>query len=532
MKNRILSLLLSTALALPAAAAPPPQLQNHTGGTQLLVDKRAFPILGGELGNSSASHLEYMESVWPKLKAMHLHTLLVPVYWELLEAEEGNFDFSLIEALLDRARRENLRLVLLWFGSWKNSMSTYAPSWVKRDTARFPRALDEKGIPQEILTPFSENNLNADRRAFAALMRFLKRADGKYKTVIMVQVENEIGMLPSPRDHHPLADAAFASQVPEPLLDYLREHKAQLEPELRAAWRRNGFRNSGSWAQLFGGDTTGEEIFTAWYFARYTNAVAAAGKAEYPLPMFVNAALNRPGASPGEYPSGGPLPHLMDIWKAAAPNIDLMAPDFYNPHFQYWNDRYTRQGDPLLIPEIRFDTDAGAKALYAFGHYNTLGFSPFSIETGSTKAMENLARSYDLLAQLGGHITAGSIKEGVWLTRENPQMAFTLGDYHFTAKHEFTLGWSPGSEAETWPEAGALIVQTGLEDFMVAGTGVVLTFAADGKRAGIDTLEEGEFQDGKWTPGRRLNGDQSHQGRHLRIPGGEWQIQKLRLYRY
>ncbi len=526
-------------LALPAAAIP--HLHKDGDNIQLLVDGSPFTMRGGELGNSSSSSLDYMEVVWPKAEEMHLNTLLVPVYWELIEPQEGEFDFSLVQGLIERARREEQKLVFLWFGSWKNSMSTYVPSWVKRDSERFPRARSADGQPQEILSPFGPENVAADSRAFAALLRFIEKVDARRNTVLMVQVENEIGMLPSARDHHPLADRAFESEVPEVLLGYLDERRDKLEPELLDAWRSSDFSTSGSWAEVFGQGPAAEEIFTAWHFARYANAVAAAGKAEYPLPMYVNAALNRPGVKPGDYPSGGPLPHLMDVWKAAAPAVDLLVPDFYNPRFQHWNDRYTRQGDPLFIPEIRFTPDVGAKAMFAFGRYNTLGFSPFSIETGRDEARQSLRHSYELIAQLDEIIADGSIaSEGVWLTKDKPQMTFQLGDYRFTARHELTLGWSPGADADQWPHAGAMVLQTGPEDFIVAGTGVVLTFASgeasegasEGARAGIDVLYEGEFEDGEWQPGRRLNGDQSHQGRHLRIPDGEWQIQKLKLYRY
>jgi len=531
--NKFKLLTLGALLAVPLCSIALPTLDTDSDQSRLRVDKEPFLILGGELGNSTASSLGYMEAVWPKAKAMHLNTLLVPVYWELVEPQEGQFDFSLVRDLIERARKEDLKLVLLWFGSWKNSMSCYVPSWVKRDSERFPRAQSESGEPQEILTPFSPSNLTADRNAFGELLRFVKKIDGRHHTVLMVQVENEIGMLPSARDHHPLADAAFNSPVPDSLMQYLVEHREKLEPELRTMWQRNGGRRRGSWAEIFGSHKAAEEVFTAWHFARYADAVAAAGKAEYALPMFVNAALNRPGVAPGDYPSGGPLPHLMDIWKAGAPHIDLLVPDLYNPRFQYWNDRYTRQGDPLLIPEIRFDANVGAKALYAFGRYNTLGFSPFSIETGEGEAPRNLGRSYQLIRQIRDGITASDApRTGVWLSKENPEMQFTLGGYQFTARHELTLGWSAGADDDTWPEAAATIIQVDEEEFVVAGTGVVLTFAHPEGRAGIDRISEGRFENGDWVPGRRLNGDQSHQGRHLRIANDSWEVQLLKLYRY
>jgi len=186
-----------------AAQNPIPFLKKTGGVTQLIVDGKPFIILGGELGNSSASTLEYMAPVWPKLKALHLNTVLMPVYWELIEKEEGRFDFSLVEQLIAEARKNDLRVVILWFAAWKNSMSSHAPAWIKLNQDQFPRVRDDKGRSHEILTPFSENNLQADLKAFTAFMKFIRDFDGKKQTVVLIQVENEIGMLPTDRDYNP-----------------------------------------------------------------------------------------------------------------------------------------------------------------------------------------------------------------------------------------------------------------------------------------------------------------------------------------
>ena len=513
-----------------------PYLQVHDGVTRFIVADRPFLILGGELGNSSASDMRYMENIWPRLKALHLNTLLAPVYWELLEPVEGEYDFRLLQELIDRARKEDIKLVLLWFGSWKNSMSSYAPPWVKRDQQRFPRATGADGTGQEILTPFSDDNLAADRRVFVELMGFLKRYDGGKNTVLMIQVENEIGMLPNARDFYPLATEKYQQQVPANLMDYLQTHKETLGPEIYSAWERQNFPVSGSWETVFGTGLHTQEIFMAWFFGRYVNTLADAGKAVYPLPMYVNAALNRPGVLPGDYPSAGPLPHVMDIWRAATPAIDLYSPDFYNPRFQHWNDLYTRNGAALFIPEIRFTADVATKALYAFGHYNCIGFAPFSIESEDAPEVHPLAESYRLLSQMTPLIAHAQGTEnigGVLLTKEIPETTLEFGAYTFTVKHDYTLGWSPAAGDETWPEAAAIIVVQGENEFYVAGTGVVLTFEAKGKnRAGIEQIFEGVFESGVFRTGRSLNGDQSHQGRHLRIPVGEYSIQQLRLYQY
>lgn len=267
-----------------------PHLIKKGYTTQLIVDGKPFIVLGGELGNSSFTSLEYMEPIWPKLKVMNLNTVLVPIYWELIEPVEGKFDFELFDQLVGEARKNDLKLVLLWFGSWKNSMSSHAPSWVKLNQARFPRVKDDKGKSHEILTPFSEENLMADLKAFQALMKHIKEIDGETHTIIMIQPENEIGMLPTARDYHPLANKKFEELVPEELMNYLMKNKKNLVPEFLAVWEKNGYKESGTWEEIFGKGFHSDEIFMAWYYAKFTNTIAEAGKSIYPLSMFVNAA--------------------------------------------------------------------------------------------------------------------------------------------------------------------------------------------------------------------------------------------------
>jgi beta-galactosidase GanA len=515
-----------------------PHLQKKGYTSQLYVSGKPFIILGGELGNSSATSMENMEPFWPTIKGMNLNTVLAPVYWELIEKEEGKFDFTLIDDLILRARKENLKLILLWFGSWKNSMSSHAPSWVKLNQTKFPRIKDDANISHEILTAFSDRNLKADLNAFQKLMHHLKNFDQKEHTVIMIQVENEVGMLPSARDYHPLANELFKNEVPDELVHYMLKNKDKLVPEFFEVWKNNGFKTTGNWEEIFGISSHTDEIFMAWYFSKFTNRIAEEGKNIYPLPMFVNAALNAPGKLPGEYPSAGPLPHLMDVWKAAGRSIDFLAPDFYNPLFKSWNDLFTRQGDPLFIPEHRFDTTAAAKALFAIGHYEALGFSPFSVESGTVLEKERLGQTYDLIRQLMPTIVAqqGFNKiDGVLLDKENQEKVIKMGDYEFTFKHDYTLGWSVESKEEQWPMTSAIIVQMDNNQFYIAGTGIVVTFKClDSKKiAGILKNEEGRFdKDNDWKIVRHLNGDQTHQGRHLRIPFDDYSIQKLTLYSY
>jgi beta-galactosidase GanA len=525
-----------------AAAKPLPQLRLAHGAVQLFVDGKPFLVRGAELENSSASSAAFLATVWPRLAAMHVNTVLAPAYWELIEPQEGKFDFRSVDALIAGARRHGMRLVLLWFGSWKNSMSSYAPGWVKRDEPRFARARRSDGEGLEILSAFSSVNLEADARAFAALMRHLRDTDSA-RTAIMVQVENEVGMIPEARDHSAAADAAFAAPLPAALTDDLTKHLDTLAPALKATFEAHGLKVGASWAATFGENPSTDELFTAWSEARYAGEVAARGKAIYPLPLYANAALVRPGKLPGQYPSGGPLPHLFDVWHAAAPALDFFAPDIYFPNFVAWAKQYAAPGRAFFVPETgRVNADEmAANAFYAFAQLNAIGFSPYAPEHLSSDEAGTFGEAYEVLGELSPLILAaqGSGKmvgirppvafDGV---ADLDAQRFTLGDYVFDV--HFKEPPSIGAKQETsLPGAhGGLIVQLAPDEFLLAGTGMIVDFATPGARAGIDGVWEGRFANGKWMAGRLLNGDDTNQGRYLRFPSGRFTILKIKLYRY
>lgn len=546
----VAGLVTSGGIALVAQAPAVPHLRKQGSATQLVVDGRPFLVRGGELGNSSASNLEYLAPHWDRFRVLGLNTILAPVSWDLLEPDEGKFDFTLVDGLVAGARTHDLRLVLLWFGSWKNSMSCYAPAWVKKDQRRFPRASDASGTSVEILSPFSEAAAGADARAFGALMKHLRAIDGDRHTVLMIQVENEIGMIPSARDYSEQASRSFAAAVPAELMTYLLEHTESLAPELRAIWLAAGAQRAGTWTDVFGHGAAAEEIFMAWHFARFTERVTAAGKAEYPLPMFVNAALIRPGYLPGQYPSAGPLPHLVDVWRAGAPAVDFLAPDIYFPTFVEWTRRYVRGGNPLFIPEALRSPDAAVNSLYAFATHDAIGFSPFAIESIPEPAARLLAASNDVVRQLtplilehqgehqGRRTMAGLLQEHP--DNRQPQQ-LRLNGYVLNAsfEREAPPSLADGTQAgaalsQAMSPAGGLVIATAPDEFLFAGIGVTVTFATaePGAHAGILSVEEGRFVDGKWQNLRWLNGDETHQGRHLRLVPGRFSIQRIKLYRY
>ena len=264
MKNRFITLCLASLIGLlPALAQQIPHWQKQGSATQLMVDNRPYLILGGELGNSSASSPQDIDRIFPKLKRTGLNTVLVPAYWDLIEAEEGTFDFSLIDHTVNQARANGLRIVFLWFGAWKNSMSCYAPLWFKQDYKKYPRVRTETGKPLEIASPFSEEVLEADSRAFSRLMAHLRETDSEEHTVIMVQVENEIGMLEDARDHSSEAERLFRRDIPRELGEYLASNAGSLHPRLAALWKQAGGRTSGSWTEVFG-----EGLYTDAQFAK------------------------------------------------------------------------------------------------------------------------------------------------------------------------------------------------------------------------------------------------------------------------
>ena len=534
-------------------ASAMPHLERRGDATQLVVDGHPFLVLGGETRNSSSSDLAFMMPIWPKLKAMNLNTVLVPVAWETIEPAEGKFDFSNVDGLLKGAREHDLRLVFLWFGAWKNTYSSYVPAWVKRDQARFPRVQTGDGRGTERLSAFSATSRDADARAFAQLMRHLRVVDGTQHTVLMTQVENEVGIIPESRDHSPAAEAAFKGQVPEVLMRYLADHRTLLHPQLRTAWESAGARIAGTWQQVFGDTGMTDALFMAWAYATFIEKVTAAGKAEYGLPMFNNAALIRPNYEPGQYNSGGPLPFALDVYKAGAPSLDFLAPDIYFEDYVNWATQYTRRDNPLFVPEARGGAAGSANALYSYGTLRAIGFSPFGIDgqgvvlqgdssIGLSAAGEGdpaMAALYGLLAPLSPMIlqkqAAGQISTVIMEGGAQRAGRGRVGDYVVN----MTRACGPKGDVDQMSRVAAMFLQTGDDEFIVVGAGdSQLSFTTDRPGlpiVGIESIDEQYWKDGRMVTGRRLNGDETGQGQSLRLFSGdaaERKVYRVRLYRY
>lgn len=547
--------------ALPASAANLlPHLEERGQATQLMVDGRPYLMLAGEATNTAASDPTFMERVWPRLARMHLNTVLVGLGWDWIEPTPGHFDFSLVDDALAGARKNHLHVVFLWFGSWKNGLSSFAPAWVKADEARYPRVRIKGGKAIEVLSTFSDANRDADARAYGALMRHLKEVDGSQHTVIMMQMENEVGVLGDSRDRSPAADAAFAGDVPAALMNYLEQHQDRLEPALVKLWQGAGEKSSGTWQQVFGSTPATDEIFMAWHYARYMNHVAAAGKAEYPLPVYTNTWIVQPGDNgPGDFPSGGPEPLVLDVWKAGAPSINLNAPDIYLPDFATWCARFHRYNNPLFVPESRGNP---GDAYFVFGHHDGIGYSPFAIDVAGRFARPRpgggapvptkpedlpLPRAYAVLGRLAPvilqHQTTGTI-DAVLLDKQHPTDHVKLGGYILnvglrTNRRMPSLGASSGY---------GLFIAMGPDQFLVSGSDIQVTFTPNTPGpaiAGLARVEKGTYIDGRWKTERRMNGDdvlldyklaqaaaENQSGSGLRFGPGAPTIQRVWLYRY
>ena len=528
-----------------------------------------FPILGGELSNSAATCVEDIDEVMPRMRAIGLNTVLVPAYWEFLEPAEGKFDFTLIDRTIDKARENDLKVIFLWFGAWKNSMSCYAPLWFKQDTSRFPRATTPNGKPLTIASCFSDNVLHADLKAFTALMQHLADKDKGTGTVIMMQIENEIGMLESARDHSPLAEKAYRQPVPADLLKLLKINKR------------------GTWADIFGTDEYADEKFMAYHYAKYVEHLAQAARRIYDMPLYVNAAMNSRGRKPGEYPSAGPLAHLKDFWHCGAPTIDILAPDIYDTGFKGWAAQYALPDNLLFIPESRCCSNSGVRALYAFGEHHAIGFSPFAIDQASPRETESVTKAYRILRQLSAlkpqpsaisqfplprlpvAFQPSAISHqpswGLLFDHDDKERIILDGQTAITCRHYFTLPWDPrATDGSTWPEGGAILQRLSPDEYLLAGSGIVVDFKTKtekeqeeqkplgedgfmatgehtetrlqpftGRRLGIGFVDEVAIDEtGQIRYLRRHNGDQDHQGRHARIGVDEWKILHIKLYEY
>ncbi|MCL2487975.1 MAG: DUF5597 domain-containing protein [Oscillospiraceae bacterium] len=482
-----------------------PYIQHDGRSHKLFVDGKPYLALGGEIRNSSSSNLSYMEQkVWPHIRELNLNTVIAPVYWELIEPVEGTFSFELVEGLIRQARREQVRLVLLWFGLWKNGMSTYAPAWVKTDSARYFRVRDAFGRPINAISPLCDAAVERDGDALAALMAFLKEFDTEH-TVIMIQVENEVGILGSERDFSEQANAGFTQEVPAVISEI--------------------YNTGGTWEAALCDQAP--ELFMAYHYACAVEKIAKKATAVYPLPLYVNAWLDQFPQRPGRFPTGGPVARVMRIWQKAAPSLALLAPDIYASKFLEIYEAFTAADNPLFIPEARCSADSAYNVFAAVGNYDAICFAPFAIEDlhRDENAAALLAGSYGLLGNMSELILSaqGSDREIKGFSQYD-----VGGEELFFDNYDIYIHYT--KNAGCTPTGGGIVIQTGPDEFVMAGMNFRAEFLPKkGERALVDYLyiEEGVFRDNQWLPARRLNGDEYH----VRCGTGAY-VLKVGVYRY
>jgi beta-galactosidase GanA len=502
-----------------------PHLAHSGGKHALIVDGQPFLMLGVQANNSS-NYPAVLPQVWPVVHQLHANTLEIPVAWEQIEPHEGRFDFSWLDTLIPQARANNVRLVILWFGTWKNTGPSYTPEWVKGDSKRFPRMVTKDGKTHYVLSPHSRTTLEADKRAFAAVMRHVREIDPQH-TVIMVQVENETGSYQSPRDFSPEAQRVFAQSIPAELAQKVGK--------------------SGTWTQVFAGK--GDQAFNAWYTARYVDEVAAAGQAQLNLPMYVNASLSNPfDEKAAQYSaSGGPNWNVIDIWKAAAPHIGLLAPDIYDRDDKVYLrqlENYARADNTLFVPETGNALEYSRFLWPSLGK-GTIGWSPFGMDaTGYSnyplgakqldpETLDAFASKYAIIAPIARDWARLAFEHPTWgaaRVADGSDQSGVLGRWRITTQYG---QWQFGEKDATWihtdpnpnndrPVGGAAVLQLGPDEFLIAGSDVrvrlSLANAAPGENVQFLDVEEGTFANGQWQMARRWNGDQTDYGLNFTKP--------------
>lgn len=515
-----------------------PKLVKQGNKTILTVDGKPFVALAGEIHNSDYTSLEYMEGIYQIADDLGMNTLLIPMSWDIVEPEEGRFDFTLTKGLIEQARRWGKKIGFLWFGSWKNAECMYTPDWVKMDVERFQRAQIEKGkkkagrtvspnipvkIPYTTISYLCKEAMEADAKAFAAFMQFIKDFDENEATVISVQVENETGLLGAAREVSDEADALFEKDVPADFLSYMKAHTDSMVEDVKAAVEAGA--DAGSWKEVFG--DVAEELFSAYYVSAYVEHVASRGKAVYPLPMTANCWLDK-GDKPGTYPTGGPVSRVHEVWNFNAPSIDIYCPDIYVPAFMDVCDEFTRRETPLYIPESATHSYCAPRLAYCVGHYHSICYAPFGFDDigkpfsatqGYLFGMDvadpalKTPQNFEEYGKTGKNLQGLLPVIGARLGTNDLQAACgEVGDQGMMVFDNVRLVTMFKNQLQPRNDGYCLAVKVAENELYVMGNACSLSLmSADPEKSNLDLLllEEIFFdEDNHWKTGRRFNGDE------------------------
>jgi len=507
-----------------------PHLDHKNGRHALMVDGKPYLILGAQCNNSSAWPA-ILPKVWSAMEVLDANTLEIPVYWEQFEPQPGQYDYHVIDAIINQARQHDVRLILLWFATWKNGSNHYMPQWMKHQPEKYPNIIGKNGQPVDSPTPHSQTTLEADINAFSAFMRHLKETDPQH-TVIMVQVQNEPGSWDTVRDYSPVAQKIFNSPVPKEAIRAMK-----ITPE-----------SNNNWAEVFGRDA--DEFFQVWHVATYIEQVAKAGKAIYPIPLYVNGAIRDPfnPGWPPTYQVGGPNDNVFELWKAAAPSVDLLAPDIYIDDTEAYLkvlELYSRPDNPLFVPET-IGFGAFTRFFYAALGHGAIGYAPFGMDDTRIRSGRDgeplspeerygaTALNYRLFKPMASEIAQlnyeGRIQTAIQLSVDpdaepgNPvdrknyvtdqSLHFEGWDADIAFGTFFRLARAP-SQPEI-PDGRILMAELDQGQYLMAGYHCRVLFRPTGKNEGWPwgylKVEEGHYTNGEFKADRILNGDQTDWG--------------------
>lgn len=501
----------------------------------MFTDEKQSPFFpfGGECMNSTSVNASDRAIFWKSLKEMHANTAEMPVYWETIEPEEGKFDFSIVDTLLTEARQNGMRLILLWFATWKNGMMKYCPTWVKRQPDRFLRCMAHDGALITNLSAGCPANLEADKNAFCRLMEYLHTHDHD-GTVIAMQVENEAGMIGRVlRDYQPCSAAQFQAGVPASIMHGLETSDCALS----RAWADSG-RPTGNWEQVFG--DMASEYFSAWQVASYIDAITEAGKKVHYIPCFTNVWMDNVGFDmPGlDYPLGGAVSKVLDLWKWVTPNIDMICPDIYirnKGKYDQVCEWYSRPDNPLMVPEsdCRRGYENEVNMFSAIGAYRAVGYFAFGTEhimnadgslcpsyRGFVGSFRALAAIAPLLARMRGTDGIRTIRQADY-TQEG---VMHLNGYTLRLLYAYDRTDLWHNQLPYKDTARGLVIQTSEDEFYFVGTGYTalliprhpsIPFENRVLERCIDyeCVEEGYFNsEGEWIRTRIRTGDESDSG--------------------
>ena len=453
--------------------------------------KPFFPI-GAQAHNSSGYSMEELENLWRACALMEVNSCAIAVSWERFEPSEGFFDTLLVEEIVKACRERDLKLILLWFGTWKNGHMKYVPQWVKRDTARFRRVATHDGYEIGNLSSFCRATLEADKRAFCRLMETVRDCDPAMETVLAVQVQNELGIVGrAVRDFGPEAQRLYEAPVPAEVVEGLKSASPAEDAVL--AWKECGTKEAGSWFDLFG--RYGDEALQAYSMARFVDEIAAAGKEIHPIPAYTNVWLDKQGMDiPGTgYPSGGPVSKNLFFWKTFAPHLDMICPDMYQQSRRDYHEhirRYFRPDNPLYIPETGVGIPSALHLFPAIAEYGLTGVQFFGAESvigpdGGLKPealpmkedFQCLSAVWPLILRERGTGNIQAVEEEEF---SSEQRLFFDGVRVLIRFGPFARGGDYRHRGSGEPKRGrGLVIRTGEREFILCGAGFSAAFRSN-----------------------------------------------------